>query len=156
MTNTQGPDVTVQRSTRRGMAAVSARLPIGRVPATFRAYLDQVYAAARGGAIQVDGQNIFLYRSTGGQDGEVEAEFGVGIGAPFAPIGNVHYSQLPDGEVATATHWGDYARLGETHAAVIEWCRANGRERTGTRWEVYGHWVDDPARVRTDVFYLLA
>ncbi|MEO8562457.1 MAG: hypothetical protein ABI601_10305 [bacterium] len=34
-------------------------------------------------------------------------------------------------------------------------CRANGREHTGTRWEVYGHWVDDPVRLRTDVLYLL-
>jgi hypothetical protein len=22
-------------------------------------------------------------------------------------------------------------------------------------WELYGHWEDDPAKLRTDVFYLL-
>lgn len=31
----------------------------------------------------------------------------------------------------------------------------SGRRRTGTRWEVYGHWVEDETQVRTDVFYLL-
>jgi hypothetical protein len=74
------------------MAAVRARLPISRVPASFASYLNQVYAASR---------------------------------------------------------------MGDAHAAVIAWCRANGRALTGTRWEIYGHWSDDPARVRTDVFYLL-
>jgi hypothetical protein len=27
---------------------------------------------------------------------------------------------------------------------------------TGVDWEIYGHWDDDPAKLRTDVFYLLA
>ena len=31
--------------------------------------------------------------------------------------GPVRYTELPVGRVATATHWGDYGRLGETHAA---------------------------------------
>jgi len=25
----------------------------------------------------------------------------------------------------------------------------------GPRWEVYGHWSDNPATRRTDIFYLL-
>jgi hypothetical protein len=28
-------------------------------------------------------------------------------------------------------------------------------EQSGARWEVYGHWTNDEAQVRTDVFYLL-
>jgi len=34
-------------------------------------------------------------------------------------------------------------------------CDENGRVRGGTRWEIYGHWDDDPAKRRTDVFYVL-
>jgi hypothetical protein len=139
----------------RGIAAVRAQLPVTAVPARFREYLDQVYAASRGGAIRLDGQNVFVYRGGAGPDGMAEVEFGVGVDGPFAAVGPVRYSALPVGEVAGTTHWGDYAGLGEAHAAVIGWCRAQGRELTGVRWEVYGHWSDDPARRRTDVYYLL-
>ncbi len=149
-----GPAVSEQTAPARGIAAVHARLAAERVPAAFAAYLDQVYAAARDGAVALDGQNIFLYR--GGADGEVEVDFGVGVAAPFPAAGPVRYAELPAGRVATATHWGDYGRLGETHAAVIAWCREQGRALAGPRWEVYGHWSPGDAQPRTDVCYLLA
>ncbi|HET7232872.1 MAG TPA: GyrI-like domain-containing protein [Longimicrobium sp.] len=146
--------VSVHTARARGIAAVHARLAAERVPTAFAAFLDQVYAAARDGAVAVDGQNIFLYRD--GADGEVEVEFGVGVAAPFRTAGPVRYVELPTGPVATATHGGDYGRLGETHAAVITWCRAHGHTLAGPRWEVYGHWNPGEAQPRTDVFYLLA
>jgi effector-binding domain-containing protein len=139
----------------RAIAAVQARLPIADVARRFAEYLDQVYAAARQGAVRVDGQNIFVYRGGVGPDGATDIEFGVGVAAPFPPVGRVRYSPLPTGEAAVMTLRGDYARLGETHGAIIRWCRVNGREIAGTCWEVYGHWDDDPARRTTDVYYLL-
>lgn len=139
----------------RAMAAVRARLPIGGVPARFAHYLNQVYAAARDATIELDGQNIFVYRDVGCADGDVDMEFGVGVTAPFSASGPVRCSRLPVGPVATTTHWGDYAGLGGAHAAVIARCRELARSLTGTRWEVYGHWSDDPTQVRTDVYYLL-
>jgi effector-binding domain-containing protein len=146
--------VSLQHTPLRGIAAVRARLPIGRVPASFTSYLNQVYTAARNGAIPLDGQNIFVYRGDASDD-EADVEFGVGVRSPFEARGAVTYCELPTGEAAVATHWGDYANLGVAHAAVVEWCRANGREPTGTRWEIYGHWTDDPTQRRTDVCYQL-
>lgn len=137
------------------MASVRVRVPMARVPAVFGEYLNQVYAAGRNGIVQLDGQNIFVYRTVDGSANVVDVEFGVGVLAPFASIGPVVYTELPVGEAAVATHWGDYARLGETHGAIIAWCRENRREMTGTRWEVYGHWESDPRQLRTDVYYLL-
>jgi len=148
------PSVSLQLATPRAIAAVRARLPVHRVPASFTMYLNQVYTAARYGAIQLDGQNIFVYRG-GAMDDDAEIEFGVGVRSPFEARGAVIYSELPTGEVAVATHWGDYAKLDVAHSAVIAWCEANGRERTGTRWEIYGHWTDDPAHRRTDVLHQL-
>ena len=147
--------VSVQSAAPRGSAAVRARLLGRRVPAVFAGYLDQVYAAARDGAVHLDGRNVFVYRGSGPDD-EVEVEFGVGITTPFPPAGPMQYSELPAGEVATATHWGDYGRLGEAHAAVIAWSQAHGRELAGPRWEVYGHWSPSAGPPRTDVYYLLA
>jgi len=146
--------VSLQQAPVRGIAAVRARLPISHVPASFTTYLNQVYTAARYGAIPLDGQNIFVYR--GGASGEeADVDFGVSVRSPCESHGAVSYCELPAGECAVATHWGDYAQLDVAHSAVLSWCRENGREPTGTRWEVYGHWTEDPMRRRTDVYYEL-
>lgn len=143
--------VSVQTARPRGMACVRAHLPIRQVSRVFVDYLNQVYAAGRNGALPLDGQNIFVYR---GSETEADVEFGVGATAPFATSGAVTYTLLPVGEVATVTHWGDYARLGDAHGAIVEWCRANARAIDGTRWEIYDHWQEG-ITPRTDVYYLL-
>jgi effector-binding domain-containing protein len=150
-----GYDVAVQRVAPRALAAVRARLPMQRVPAVFASYLDQVYAAGKLGVVQLDGQNIFVYRSVAESPGDVDVEFGVGVRAPFASAGHVRMVQLPVGDVAMTTHRGPYSGLGGAHTAVIEWCRTRGLTLTGTRWEVYGHWVEDASKLQTDVYYLL-
>jgi hypothetical protein len=147
--------VSIQLAKPREIAAVSARVPLGAVSRSFRPHLDQVYAAAKTGAVRLDGQNIFLYRDSPERPTEVIVAFGVGVTAPFSPIGAVQPTTLPSGHVATATHWGNYAGLGGAHQAIQAWCRANERRLAGPRWEVYGHWTDDESRLRTDVFYLL-
>ena len=136
----------------RPFAAVRARMPVVDVPRRFREFLDQVYA--RRAELPLDGQNIFLYRPTESPD-VVDVEFGVGITKPFAQSGSVAPAELPRCEAATATLMGDYGGIRQAHQAVIDWCKANGRRRTGTRWEVYGHWTDDPSKLRTDVFHEL-
>jgi effector-binding domain-containing protein len=145
--------VALQLAQPRSIAAVRARLPLRDVPRRFADFLNQVYAASRTGAIELDGQNIFVYR--GDAHGEADVEFAVGTPRSFDQIGDVVYSATPSGEVATTTHWGDYANLATAHDAVLAWCRSQGRSIAGPRWEVYGHWSDNPATRRTDIFYLL-
>jgi effector-binding domain-containing protein len=146
--------VTTQTARPRPIAAVRARLPIRDVSRRFAEYLNQVYAASRSGAIELDGQNIFVYSGDAG--GEADVEFGVGAKRTFTGTGAVVLSATPSGRVATTTHWGDYAGLGAAHHAVVRWCESQGLALAGPRWEVYGHWSDDPATRRTDVYYLLA
>ncbi|HEY6825835.1 MAG TPA: GyrI-like domain-containing protein [Gemmatimonadaceae bacterium] len=148
--------VSVQRSAPRTIAAVHARMPVQQVKFSCREYLDQVYAAGRAGAVKLDGQNIFLYQPVPDQPDQADVAFGVGTVQPFAGAGSVQPVDLPAGDVATTTHWGDYSGLGRAHHAVIEWCRANGHRLTGTHWEIYGHWTDDSTKLRTDVCHLLA
>ena len=148
-------DVTLQQASPRGIAAVHARVPASRVATQFRTYLDQVYAAGRAGTVQLDGQNIFVYRDVEGRPDYLDVEFGVGVAAPFAAAGNVVYGVTPSGSVATTTHWGDYGALGDAHAAVIAWCRSHDVTLAGPRWEVYGHWREGVIP-RTDIYYLVA
>jgi effector-binding domain-containing protein len=64
-------------------------------------------------------------------------------------------SALPAGEVATATHRGDYAELGVTHEVVRNYAAAHKRELAGPCWEIYGHAPPDPSEADTEVFWLL-
>ncbi len=141
-------------ATPRPVAGVRAEVPRGQVGREFRRHLDQVYAAARAGAVALDGQNIFIYRGAGPD--RLAVDFCVGVTAPFAAVGPVRPLETPGGLAATTTHVGDYGRLGEATAAIVAWCRAHGRTPVGPTWEVYGHWHDDPAELRTEVYYLLA
>lgn len=144
-------EVTV---TARPLAGVRAEVPRGQVGREFRRHLDQVYAAGRAGAAQLDGQNVFIYRAS--SPDTLTVDFCVGVTAPFAGAGAVRPLETPAGVAATITHVGDYGRLGEAVAAILAWCRAHGRTPAGPAWEVYGHWHEDPAQLRTEVFYLLS
>jgi len=39
--------------------------------------------------------------------------------------------------------------------ALGQWCASNGRRPAGVNWEVYGDPAEDPARTRTDIYFLL-
>ena len=125
-------------------------------PSRWRAMLDQVYAVVKPRGVAPAGggknrwQNVMLYK-----DDVPNVEVGVLAAGPFAPTGNVIASELPGGDVATTTHRGPYAELGAAHQAIHDWCEARGRRLAGPRWEIYGHWTDDPDALETEVFYLL-
>ena len=142
-------EVTVEP---RLVAGVRAVVPRGRVGEAFRQHLDQVYAAAKSGAVSLDGQNIFIYRDATERD--LTVDFCVGVTAPFTAVGNVMPLETPGGLAAMTTHHGDYGGLGHASAALRAWCRDHQRA-AGPSWEVYGHWDADSARLHTDVYYLL-
>ncbi len=118
--------------------------------------MDEVYGFVRARpqlATGTDGerwQNVMLYK-----DRTPDVEIGVLVSGPFEPEGHVILSELPGGEVATATHRGDYGKLGVTHDAVRERVAAEGRELAGPCWEIYGHGGADPGKQETEVFWLL-
>jgi effector-binding domain-containing protein len=146
-------DVREVRVPARAVAGVRAEVPRGRVAQEFGRHLERVYAAGRTGAVPLDGQNIFIYRSASAA--LLTVDFCVGVAAPFTAVGDVLPLETPHGAAAMTTHRGDYARLGEANAAVLAWCRANSREPAGPSWEVYGHWTEDPLQLTTDVYWQL-
>jgi effector-binding domain-containing protein len=137
----------------RRVAVVRARLLWSELGTKLIPLLDRVYVAVRAGDVVQTGQNVFIY-SDRSKDG-VTVEAGVEVAAPFGPVGDVEYAETPAGEAAFARHVGPYSELGPTHEAIIEWCAAHGRQRTGVYWEVYGDWVEDASKLETDVFYAL-
>ena len=93
-------------------------------------------------------------------DDSIRIEVGVELQGLFHEEGDVVLSATPAGTVASTTHFGPYGGLGAAHGAIREWCTINGRRFAGPSWEIYGHWLDewndDPSRIRTDIYYLLA
>jgi effector-binding domain-containing protein len=100
-----------------------------------------------------DGHNVAVYWAEGG---EVSVEVGVQVVSRFEPTERVVCSATPGGLVARAAHFGPYAELGAAHRAVNAWCKSQGRVLAGHSWEIYGDWHDDPAKLRTDVLWLLS
>ena len=146
--------MVVRAEPARLLAVVRERMAVSEVPARFSNLLARVYAAAASTGLVLDGRNVFVYRGAG--IGPIDVEFGVGVAAPFDAIGEVECSTLPAGLVASTAHFGTYETLGAAHEAIHAWSRGTGRALDAVRWEAYGHWEDDPARRRTDVFYRLA
>jgi effector-binding domain-containing protein len=146
-------DVRIVEATAGPLAVVRAsRIAPPELGATIMASLDKVYALLRGRGMGGLGHNVVVYR-VGPPPWDIE--IGVQTPSPIAPEGEVVASETPAGRAATAVHWGAYDRLHETHQKIHVWCRANGFKLGAYNWELYGDWFDDPAKVRTDVFYLV-
>jgi GyrI-like small molecule binding domain len=62
---------------------------------------------------------------------------------------------LPGRLVATATHTGPIAAIGDTHQAVCEWSKQNGYRLAGPRWEIYGDPDPSTGDFDVDVFWSL-
>ncbi len=137
----------------RAIAAVRRRATIPELSTVVPAACGEVWDFIRKAGIPNPGRHIAVYRE--GSDGYLEVEIGAVVEGPFTGDGNVSCSTTPAGTVATTVHFGPYDRLGEAHDAILRWCRDNHHEPIGPNWEIYGHWDDDPAKLRTDVFYLL-
>jgi len=100
------------------------------------------------------GRNVAVYLDAD-VSGVINLEVGQEVTAPFASTADLICSATPGGSIVTATHFGAYHRLGETHRALVKWAADNQRTLAGPNWEIYGHWTDDETQLRTDVFYLL-
>jgi hypothetical protein len=125
------------------IAAVRGPATLTNLPKRIHALFDEFYAGFKGKG----GRNIVLYPGNCG--GEFELQCGVEVETD----GN---SATPAGTVAMTVYMGPYDGMKPAHQAIHEWARANGRKLAGPSWEVYGHWSDDPAALRTDIFYLLS
>lgn len=121
-------------------------------PALWKGLLDQVWAFLAHSNLRTDGHNIMLYQDVGTT---LQVEVGVQVVRAFEPAGAVVPSRLPGGRAAMTTHRGSYEGLGQAHRAVLDHCASQGLQLSGTRWEIYGDWHEDPLQMETEVYWLL-
>ena len=120
---------------------VRGKTTMATLPGRIRALFDEFHGGFKGKG----GLNVVLYPDS------CAGEFEIACGVQVKEGGN---ASTPGGTAATTVYWGAYDLMKPAHEAIHEWARANGRQ-LGPSWEVYGHWSDDPAKVRTDVYYLV-
>jgi effector-binding domain-containing protein len=139
----------------RPLAVVRRRASISQLSQVIPEACGTVWNVIRAQKFAGAGRHVAVYL-----DGEINLEIGVELATPFAGFGDVVGSAIPAGQAATATHFGPYGELGQAHGAIRDWCAAHGHALAGPSWEIYGHWEEawnrDPAKIRTDVYYLLA
>jgi effector-binding domain-containing protein len=147
-------DVRLEQVSSRPIAVVRRRASPQDLAKVVPDACGLVWGVVRAQNITGAGRHVALYL-----DEIINLEVGVEVDAPFAGHGEVVGSALPGGAVATAVHFGPYDRLYQAHQAIHRWCATHGHALAGPNWEIYGHWQDewnnDPAKIRTDVFYLL-
>jgi effector-binding domain-containing protein len=144
-------EVAVQLVQARPTAVVAAATTWQEFPMLWGRLLDEVWGCLRGAGVTRGCRNVMLYL-----DGVPNVEVGVLLDQPSPLSGRVVASHLPSGTVATTVHRGSFADLGAAHDAVVGWCVANGHQRSGVRWEVYGPHNDDQAQQWVEVSWLLA
>jgi effector-binding domain-containing protein len=152
-----GKSVSIEVASPRMLAAVRRPVLIGHVATAWRPALDLVWAFLRQNpGLRTDGHNIFLYHHPAKGESTLTADFGVQVTRAFPQSGEVFATETPAGRVASALHLGPYERMGETHEAIQSWTRANHMTLANKSWEIYGDWTDDPAKLETQIEYLLA
>ena len=147
-------DVTAKSVEPTPTAVVAATTTWVEFPGLWVQLLDQVWSFLRGNApdgLYRQGHNVMLYK-----DDVPNVEVGVQVSGSFEPAGRVVASTLPGGLVATATHTGPIAKIGDTHRVVREWSTVNGYRLAGPRWEIYGDPDPLTGDFDVDVFWSLA
>ena len=148
-------EVTFETVAACRMAAVAAAARQAELPRVIPASLGKVHAVLRAGDHGPPGCNVVLYQP--GADGgrAMDLRIGVRLSRPFAGEGDVQASETPAGDVAHVVYWGRYSEMHPAHQAAQTGAMREGHRLTGVSWEVYGDWADDPAKLRTDIYYQL-
>jgi effector-binding domain-containing protein len=147
-------DIRLEQHRGLPLAVVRRQASTNELPRVVPEACGTVWNVVRAQQVAGAGRHVAVY-----WDDQINLEVGVELAAPFAGYGEVVGSATPAGPVATTTHYGPYGQLHHAHEAICRWCASNGYTLAGPNWEIYGHWNDewnsDPAKIRTDVFYLL-
>jgi effector-binding domain-containing protein len=146
--------VRLEQVSSRPVAVVRRRASVQELARVVPEACGTVWSVVRAQQIPGAGWHVALY-----WDVQINLEVGVELQTPFGECGEVVGSATPAGSVATAEHFGPYNRLAEAHQAIRAWCASHGHALAGPNWEIYDHWQDewnqDPAKIRTEVFYLV-
>ena len=146
-------DFRLESASERTIAALEADVGHVEISPTILNLLNRIWPVLREQGVRTD-HNIVLYRA--GENRPLRITVGVEILSPLEERDGVRTFTTPAGQSAAVTHFGPYSDLGRAYEELVRWSGAGGHREAGVSWEIYGDWDEDPARLRTDVYLLLA
>lgn len=143
-------DITIQPVEARTLLARQTRSSWAGIGAAARPEMDELWGVIRGAGLKHD-HNVWIYTDPTPDD--VDMAIGVEIIGDFdVPPGFIR-ATTPAGVAAHFTFLGDYSGLRGAHDSVRRFIEESPYTATGTTWEVYGDWEENPNKRRTDVFH---
>jgi effector-binding domain-containing protein len=138
----------------QAIAAVRSRTTMPDLAKAIRAGLDQVWPQI----VDRSGRNVVMYHPSEpkGLGRVFEIETGVEVPDNFRSVAPVYVTHTPAGRAVTAAHFGPYEKLMAAYKAIDAYVAGEGLRLAGPSWELYGHWSDEPQKLRTDIFFPLA
>ena len=139
------------------LAVVAGWTPRAELADTIGSRLDKIYASLRSRRIGGLGHNVVVYRRAAVIEGVASLMIEVGVETPgrIPADAEVTASSTPAGRAALAVYFGPYQQIAAAGEAALAEIAARGLKTTGVSWEVYGDWEEDPAKLRTDLYWLL-
>ena len=139
------------------LAAVRKTTPRAKLGEAIISGLDQVYAVLRARGARSLGHNVVVYRAASGLTpaDTLDIDVGVQVSEPFVREGDVVGVRSPAGRAAVTTHVGPYNQIPATGLALRRWMDERGLGAPALDWEVYGDWEQDPAKLTTEIYFLV-
>ena len=152
-------EIRQARALPRRLAAVTAMATLPEMPRVIPRKLGEVWQFIGDHSLTSACHNVVVYLNSSnvaGNETLFDMLCGVEVHEELPPSDSIKPIDTSAGRVAVATHWAPYDQLPDVHAAVRLWVSDHSLKLSGPSWEVYGDWSEDPANLRTDVYYLLA
>lgn len=138
--------------------------PRDRLQRLFSDYLPEVAQRIADLGREPAGPAYGRYHSVEGDEWDVE--IGIPIDMPASNVrpleeaerGELAGGELPGGDVATTIHEGSYDTISDAYERLERFIQQQGREMGGAPWESYVvemSEVDDPSRLRTEIYWPL-
>ncbi|MFL5096817.1 MAG: GyrI-like domain-containing protein [Xanthobacteraceae bacterium] len=143
--------VTVERQL---TAVVESKVPMAEIPQAERSARTKLDAAVRSLDVGPLGQTFTLWRPP--TDGRLDMQPGIVVSRAFAPLREVVPSALPAGRTAHLLLTGPYDGIPGAWNRLFAWCAGERLTLAGTNWQIYGDENDDPAKLTTSMYALLA
>lgn len=124
----------------RPALVMRATVAAGEIAAKLAEILPQVRKFAQSKGATPAGPP-FAYYLAWNTDGTTDLEAGFPLTSAVAGEDPIEAVTLPGGEAAMLVHTGSHDKLGDVHAELGAWVRANRRQTAGPVWESY---VTDP------------
>lgn len=147
-------DIAIVTVEERPLLAARTSVTFAEVPGKLLPLMERVGAFVRERGIEGAGQEVWFYRDVSG--GRMEVDVGIQVPASTEAAGDLVRSATPAGRCAHAVLHGDYSEIPSVHQAIHKWCAEQNLVLAGPCWEIYGPWHEDPAKLRTHMYHLLA